>query len=426
MTDLPSYQPKRKRQRPTVGADHSDHLGQATKPEQPDASGKSVTPEDAAAVPPTRRQPMSKPEPPTSAPIFAPKHHAQRSVATDSSPTHAPQPTTQAQISSTRPLLAPTQPPRKRRRAGRWIPILLVTVLVALLVWPAFLYWFVESNLGRTDALSGESSGQYTTYLVAGSDARGDGAIPEDGTIGERTDSLILVTKGTNGTSSVVSLPRDTDVEIPGKGRNKLNAAYAFGGAKLLVRTVEKLTGLTVNHFVLVKMGGVENLVNAVDGIELCSDLSVDDPKSGLVWKPGCHHANGETALAFARMRYQDPRGDLGRQDRQRQVISKLVKAAITPRTLLNPATTYDMAKSGAQSLVVDQSTSPLDIAKLALAYRSATNAGLVGAPPISSLNLRNGHGAAVQLDPRLISQFWQKIANGTLTTSDLNQLNIR
>ncbi|MBV7364139.1 LCP family protein [Actinomycetaceae bacterium TAE3-ERU4] len=295
-------------------------------------------------------------------------------------------------------------------------------LLVLLIAWPVFLYTLVGNHLGRVDALSTFPNTPGVTYLIAGSDARGgEGGAPQDGTTGERTDSLMLIHKAENGKTVVVSLPRDTDVEIADHGHNKLNSAYAFGGPKLLVQTVENLTGLKVDHFVLVKMGGVAQIVDALGGVNLCLDYNVKDPKSELTWKAGCHNANGHTALAFARMRYQDPRGDIGRQERQRQVISKVVKKASSSSVLLNPLTTYELAMAGSKALDVDDSMSPYALAKLAFAYRSAANQGLLGTPPIESLNYRNGHGSSIKLDSQKTPEFFKKLKNGTLEKDDLN-----
>ncbi|WP_089024684.1 LCP family protein [Boudabousia liubingyangii] len=312
--------------------------------------------------------------------------------------------------------------PRRKKSPFRWVRRVLLLILVLLVVWPTYLYFLVSGNLDRVPALSEMAETPGVTYLVAGSDARSPDGIPDDGTEGERTDSMMLIHKADNGQAVVVSLPRDTDVEVPGHGHQKLNAAYAFGGAPLLVSTVEDLTGLKIDHFVLVHMGGVERIVDAVGGVELCYDADVHDPKSELNWQKGCHLADGKTALAFARMRYSDPRGDIGRQDRQRQVIAAVVKNASSASTILNPIATRDLALAASQALSVDESTSPFALGKLALAYRAANKNEMLGTPPIADLNYRNGHGAAVLLSPAKAGKFFEDLKNGTLQKEQLNQ----
>lgn len=126
-------------------------------------------------------------------------------------------------------------------------------------------------------------------------------------------------------------------------------------------------------------MGSVTQLVDAVGGVELCLDYDVDDADSALKWQSGCHQADGATALAFSRMRQQDPKGDIGRAERQRQVVSKLADTLITPSTFLNPFKQRDLAITGAQNLTCDSDSGTWALGKLLLAYRSAAKNRLTG-----------------------------------------------
>lgn len=315
-------------------------------------------------------------------------------------------------------------PPRdaRPRRRRRWrSPRLLVLLLVVVLAWPAFLLWDANRNLGRTDALSSGTGTPGTTYLLAGSDSRADGAV-QDGTEGQRADSIMLVNVAPNGQASATSLPRDTYVDIPGYGWNKLNASYSFGGAPLLVETVETLTGLHVDHFVEIGMGGVGNIVDAIGGVELCLDMDVNDSYSGLVWQSGCHEADGTTALAFSRMRYSDPLGDIGRAQRQRQVVEKTVSSAMSPSVLLNPVKAFRLERAGSGALTVDQDSNVLDVARLVLAFREAGNSSLTGAPPIESLGYGTEVGSVVLLQDETAPDYFQKVREGTLTAADMEQ----
>lgn len=279
-----------------------------------------------------------------------------------------------------------------------------------------------NSHLKRIDALSGSANTSGTTYLLAGSDSRADGSVPDD-TEGQRADSIMLVHVAPNGQTSNISLPRDTYVEIPGYGWDKLNASYAYGGPALLVKTVENLTGLTVDHYAEIGMGGVSNIVDAVDGVNLCFDLSVEDERSELNWEAGCHDADGKTALAFARMRYSDPRGDIGRAERQRQVVSKTVSKAMKPATLLNPMSALRVERAGASAFTVDQDSSVIDVARLVLAFREAQKSGMTGVPPIESLGYATSAGSAVLLEDTTAPDFFAKLRAGTLTKDDLASL---
>lgn len=291
-------------------------------------------------------------------------------------------------------------------------------VLVALLAWPIGLLIWANGLIQHTPALSGAANTPGTTYLLAGSDARGDeGGIAEDGTEGQRTDTILLLHVPASGPTAMISLPRDTYVEVPGEGPSKLNAAFAWGGAPLLVQTVEGLTGLTVDHYAEIGMGGVAQLVDAVGGVSLCYDGDVDDPDSGMVWTAGCHDVGGPAALSFARMRKADPDGDVGRALRQRQLIGA-VMGKVSPGSLaLDPGAQVALIDAGTGALTFDDGAGVLDVARLALAFRAANGPeGITGTPPIASMDHRpGGVGSTVLLDPETTPAFFAAVRDGSL-----------
>lgn len=310
-------------------------------------------------------------------------------------------------------------PRRRRRRSGTRVWIILLALLLA---WPVGLLVWANGKITHVDALSGAPGGEYTTYLLAGSDSRGDGYFANDSTAGQRSDSIMVLTVPDSGTTSLISIPRDTFVQIPGHGGNKINASYALGGAELLVRTVESFTGLTIDHYAEIGMGGVAGIVDALGTINLCSDLTVDDPKSELTWTPGCHDVDGATALAFGRMRYQDPDGDIGRADRQRQIISAVTKKVASPVSL-NPARQVKLIDSGVGALAVDNDSNIIDLGRLALSFRTASGSGGVrGAPPITSMNYQpGGVGSAVLITEEDAAWFFARVADGSVTEGDVD-----
>lgn len=301
-----------------------------------------------------------------------------------------------------------------------------IAVLVFLLVFSGFrvisLWNDVNSQLNRVDALSGAADTDGETWLIAGSDSR-EGTDINDNLDSTRTDSILLLHKAANGQASLISLPRDTYVSIPDYGYNKINAAYNFGGASLLVETVEGLTGLTVDHYVEVGMSGVSSLVDAVGGIEVCLDYDVDDADSGLVWDTSqgeCQTVDGETALAYARMRKSDPTGDIGRAARQRTVINAVVAKAVSTDTLTSFSMQDSLVDAGSTALTVDNDTGTGDLASMLLAFRSASNDELTGTPPIESLDYEpGGIGSAVLLVDTTAPEFFEKVREGELTVSD-------
>ena len=395
--------------------------------DQPQRDSQSIFPRRTPAQQPPSFQPASATNPPSYAPgsgrssgsgTYAPSGNGPRQV-TINRPQGVPAPAPAAPA-------APTAPVAKPRRRKLRHPILktLCLFLVLVLAWGGFLMWDANTNMGRVSALSGAADTPGTTYLLAGSDSRADGAVQDGFNESERADSIMLVNVAPNGQKVALSIPRDTYAEIPGVGWDKINASYAYGGPQLLVETVEKLTGLTVDHFVQIGMGAVPDMVDAVGGVELCYDNDADDQYSGLTWTAGCHTVDGTTALQFSRMRYQDPEGDIGRTKRQRQVLSKVISSAASPSTLLNPAKTLRVERAGSKSFTIDEDSSVMTVASLVWVLRGASSNQMMGVPPIESLNFTTNAGAsAVLLRDTTADDFFAKLRAGTLTTADLNQV---
>ncbi|MBK5432906.1 LytR family transcriptional regulator [Bacillus sp. TH25] len=149
-----------------------------------------------------------------------------------------------------------------------------------------------------------------------------------------RSDSLMLFTLNQKTKSmKITSIPRDSYTEIVGKGKkDKINHAYAFGGIDMAVKTVENFLNVPVDHYIEVNMAGFKDIVDAVGGVDVNNDLEFTSRESHFA--KGNIHLNGETALKYTRMRYEDPRGDFGRQMRQRQVIQAVIKKGASVSSL--------------------------------------------------------------------------------------------
>lgn len=292
----------------------------------------------------------------------------------------------------------------------------LVALLVAAIAWPLGLLAMASGRLNHVEALSGAPATPGTTFLLMGSDARGSGGIYDE-TTGSRPDTIMVLHQPDSGPTALISIPRDSFVPIPGRNSNRINASYVFGGAPLLVATVEHLTGLTIDHFVEIGFGGVGDIVDALGTVNLCLDFDVHDVMSGLFWTAGCHDVDGTTAIAFTRMRYGDPRGDIGRAERQRQLINVLAQNVVTPGTLVNPVRQLQLLNAGIDSLRVSEGTGVFDLATLALAFRAATGEdGITGTPWIASVNHRvQGVGSTVLLDATRNAELWSGIRDGSL-----------
>ncbi|MEU0915119.1 LCP family protein [Streptomyces althioticus] len=278
----------------------------------------------------------------------------------------------------------PQRPAPDWRRRIKWTAITLVTVLFVTTVAT---YFWADSKLNREVDLSKvierPEKGAGTNYLIVGSDSR-EGLSAEDkkrlrtgSAEGKRTDSVMILHTGDNG-PTLISLPRDSNVEIPtfkgsesgktyqGTGRQvKLNAAYAEDGPELLVRTVEFNTGLHIDHYVEIGFGGFANIVDAVGGVEIDIPQDIKDTKSGADLKKGKQTLNGEEALAFVRTRYALPGSDLDRTKNQQKFLSALANQVATPSTVLNPFRLYPTMGAGLDSLIVDKEMGLFDLADM-------------------------------------------------------------
>jgi LCP family protein required for cell wall assembly len=182
-----------------------------------------------------------------------------------------------------------------------------------------------------------------------------------------RSDTMIIVAINPGQKRTLMmSIERDIKVDIIGYGsKNKMNAAYAFGGVGMAMDTIESYVGIPIDHFVTVNMGGLQTLVDAVGGIEVENDLNFT--YEGTHFPVGTLQLNGETALKFSRMRYTDPNGDYGRQMRQQKVIQGVINKALS----INGVAGYQgILDAMGGSMKTDLSFD--DMMTLAVNYRSA------------------------------------------------------
>jgi LCP family protein required for cell wall assembly len=185
------------------------------------------------------------------------------------------------------------------------------------------------------------------------------------------SDTLMLIhISGDRSSVTVVSLPRDSWVLIPGHGMNKINAAFGLGGPRLTVATVERATGLTVNDFIEVNFLGFVKVIDALGGVNICLPQAVDDPYSGLHLSAGLHHVNGVTALKYARDRHSFAASDLARITDQQSLLASLLQEAISSGTLANPLRLSRFLAAVTGVVKVDQN---LDLTGLADQVRGIT-----------------------------------------------------
>ncbi|MFE3257783.1 LCP family protein [Nocardia sp. NPDC059091] len=315
--------------------------------------------------------------------------------------------------------------PRRKRHWFRWI----LSLLLVLLLLPIAAAIYVDTHLTRIDALAnysgriGDTPG--TNWLLVGSDSRsglskdqeqqlstGDSSDVE----GERTDTVILVHIPKSGRPTLVSLPRDSYVSIPGVGKDKLNASFAAGGASLLVKTVEGATGVHIDHYVQIGFGGFANIVDAVGGIQMCLDTPMKDPLAGIDLPAGCQTLNGPEALGFVRSR-ATPRADLDRMLNQRKFLSALLKKAASPGTLANPLRSWPLVRDLTSALKVDKGAHIWDLASLGNALNSDPITTTV---PVGGFEDVAGSGNVLLWDKTKASAFFDALAKDQQIPQDL------
>ena len=339
-----------------------------------------------------------------------PRAQSSAAPATTARPTASPTPP--------RPVPPPQPPDGGSSSGGGWRPgfrprFRLRYLWIVLALWLVYLVavpFFAWSKVEKIDAFPAghrpaDQAG--TNYLLVGSDSR-QGLTAEQrkklhtgNAAGQRTDTIVLVHTG-SGPTLTMSIPRDSIVPIPGHGTTKINAAFAYGGPKLLVRTVETNTGIHIDHYVEIGLGGFVNIVDSVGGITICPTHNMDDKLANLHVKKGCQHADGTVALAYARSRHADPAlGDIARGGQQREVMASVGHKALSPWTILNPFRYWNLWTSTTDNLTVDQDMGVVAMGRFGWAM---THSDLTCPVPISNL--------AVTWDPTRSRQMFKDIAD--------------
>ncbi|RBQ14255.1 LytR family transcriptional regulator [Spongiactinospora rosea] len=304
----------------------------------------------------------------------------------------------------------PSRPsgPRSPRRPLRIALISLAVLLVVILVSTIAGYFWINGRLVAIDGVLDDYEGRIAdtpgeNWLLVGSDSRKGLTADQRRKLatgraaGQRTDTMMLLhIPASGGRPTLVSLPRDSYVQIPGKGRNKLNAAYAFGRGKLLVRTVEQATGIHIDNYMEIGFAGFVGIVDAIGGVEINVKQNIKDPKAGIDLKKGVQVLDGGTALGYVRTRATGALPDLDRTQRQRQFFGAVVKKAAGPGVLLNPFKSVPLASSAADSVLVDNGTGTFDLLSLGLAMGDGP---ITTSVPVGSTPTLPGVGSVIQWD---------------------------
>jgi LCP family protein required for cell wall assembly len=294
--------------------------------------------------------------------------------------------------------------PRRRRPRLRLALAVLAGLVAVLLILVIGGYFYLDGKLHRSNVLvsyAGQpAAGSGSNWLITGSDSRQGLTRKEERKYhtgrdvgGRRSDTILLLhIPGNGGPAVLVSLPRDSYVKIPGYGYNKLNAAYSFGGPKLLAQTVQNATGLRIQHYMGIGFGGLVNAVNSVGGVTMCFRHPLHDAAAGLHVKKGCQTLDGGQALSFVRTRHQFSTQDLQREQNQRVFIKALLSKLTSPGVLFNPFASVPAALGSVGSLSVDDGSHLNNVISVAFALRQPETTTV----PIANSNYATSAGDAV------------------------------
>ena len=324
----------------------------------------------------------------------------------------------------------------KSARATRIITSLSIGVIALSAISWIGLGQFTGS-LKRVDAFAGlnsrpEKASSAVNYLLVGSDDRAGLTAAELKTLrvgstasaaGGRSDTMLLVhISKARDKAVIVSLPRDTLVTVPqyvaSNGKTiaaqqaKLNSAFSWGGAPLLIQVVEAKTNLRIDHYVEIGFGGFAKVVDSLGGIQVCSKVAINDPKSHLVMTAGIHTLNGIEALKYIRTRDFDGMGDLGRMQRQQQFMSSVIKKATSTGVLLNPVKFISFINAAMETVKTDSSLNSSDLVTLAKQMRNLSASKVrTLTVPLSNVNFSLPYiGSTVLWDPVLAPELFQKL----------------
>jgi len=322
----------------------------------------------------------------------------------------------------------PRGPRWRRWLRPKRVASVIAVVIALLLVASVGTYFYLNSKLHRSNILVNyagrPSPGSGTNWLIAGSDSRQGLTRAQErkystgfDVSGGRSDTImILHMPAGGGQPLLISIPRDSYVDIPGYGFNKINAAFDFGGPKLLAETIQDTTGLYINHFMDIGFGGFVQVVNDVGGVRMCFKRALNDRASGVHLQKGCQVLNGGEALAYVRDRHSFATQDLQREQDQRVFLSALLKKMTSAGVVLNPFKALPAASGVVGTLTVDEGTSLYDLYGVARAMRDAETTTV----PIANSNYITSAGDAVQWNQSQAKELFNDLQSGQTVPKSL------
>ena len=292
-----------------------------------------------------------------------------------------------------------TKSSSSRRGLPKWLKITVVSLLVVANIAVLGVLWAIRTGQGvlatadtnsEVSNVLDAATGDHLTFLIVGSDSRAglDDLTNFGSAGGQRGDVVMLVRVDPNtSTAQMLSIPRDLYVDIPGNGKNRINAAYAFGGPSLMVKTIQSSLNVEVNHYVEIDFVGFAALIDELGGIEIAFPYPARDLQSGLDVDAGSQTLDGDTALAYARSRkYQEYQNgtwvsveanDIGRTQRHQEVVRAILSQLKRPGSITEAG---DVAAAMAQHMTIDSALATSSVASLAWDFKGILTGSIEGA----------------------------------------------
>ena len=329
----------------------------------------------------------------------------------------------------------PVGTPHRARRVARVLSWIAVITSIAVLATSTAGYIFVRYYDGNIKRLPGlfddrgrpaSGPGKSQNFLLVGSDTR-EGAtaaeLEKASTTfepGRRSDTVILIhLSAKQDKALLLSFPRDAYVDIPGAGPRKLNTAFSSGGPALTIKTIENLTQVRVDHYLEVNFTGFFQMVEALDGVDVCLPKAQKEPLSGIDLPAGRSRVKGPQALAFVRQRHGLPRGDIDRIERQQQFLGAMLRRATSKGILLRPDKLFGFLKVVTDSIQVDEGLTFNDMQDLAFRLKDLDPQKVqFMTVPVDRLAMRGGQ-SVVLLDQPAMTDLFEKIRTDTVFPED-------
>jgi LCP family protein required for cell wall assembly len=272
---------------------------------------------------------------------------------------------------------------------------------------------FADIDEGSRPAPATSEGGDPVTFLLVGSDTRGETLQGEDPD--GRSDAIMIARmSGDRKHAQLISIPRDSWVDIPGHGKNKINAAYAFGGPTLLIETVEQLTQVRIDHYVAIDFDGIIQVTDDLGGV----DVRVQETTSNgpYTFPAGMNHLNGDQARWYLGQRYGLAGGDFDRVKRQQQYLRSMFGKLFSSDTFTNPGKLDAAMLAVTSAVAVDDTLSNTDLLSLAYSMRNVTPGDVdFFTAPVEGTG-REGAASVVYLDNVTGERMWQYLRTDSLS----------